>query len=48
MNKGFKAIDSISLGSGARSVNQDSFGLPPGIDYDDLPYMPIEAFGIEY
>jgi uncharacterized secreted protein with C-terminal beta-propeller domain len=47
MNNGFKAIDSITLGRGARYVNQDSFSLPEGVDYGDLPGVPIEAL-IEY
>jgi uncharacterized secreted protein with C-terminal beta-propeller domain len=45
MNEGFKPIDSVSLGSGARYVDRYSFELPPDYDYRDFyEDIPIEAF----
>ncbi|MDR1495498.1 MAG: beta-propeller domain-containing protein [Clostridiales Family XIII bacterium] len=45
MGDDFKAIDSVSLGSGAKYVDKDSFRLPPGYDYGDVGGgIPIEAY----
>jgi uncharacterized secreted protein with C-terminal beta-propeller domain len=45
MADGFKPVDSVSLGSGARYVDRYSFELPPGYDYRDYyEDIPIEAF----
>jgi uncharacterized secreted protein with C-terminal beta-propeller domain len=45
MANGFKAIDSVSLGSGARYVDKDSFTLPPGYRYEDIyGDIPVEAY----
>jgi uncharacterized secreted protein with C-terminal beta-propeller domain len=46
MADGFKAMDSVSLGSGAQYVDEYSFRLPPDYDIRDLPVegIPIEGF----
>jgi uncharacterized secreted protein with C-terminal beta-propeller domain len=45
MADGFRAVDSVSLGSGARYVDKDSFELPSGYDYDDVYFdVPVRAF----
>jgi uncharacterized secreted protein with C-terminal beta-propeller domain len=45
MTDGYKAIDSVSLGSGARYVHQDLFNLPPSYRYEDIyENLPREAY----
>jgi uncharacterized secreted protein with C-terminal beta-propeller domain len=45
MKDGFKALGSVSLGSGAKYVDSGSFSLPPGYGYGDIyGDIPIEAF----
>jgi hypothetical protein len=45
MTDGFKAIDSVSLGRGARYVNKDLFSLPPGYRDGSIDGgVPIELY----
>jgi uncharacterized secreted protein with C-terminal beta-propeller domain len=45
MNDGFKAIGSVSLGSGAKYEDRNAYGLPPGHEYDGLyGDIPVGAY----